>query len=68
MDDNELPKKKSIKNLKGEEIQEEQKRYGKMTFGRKEQAKGSKPFSFRPSHTAQVPSPDVEIIIFISIY
>ena len=38
----EYPKKNSIRNLKGEEIQEDHKRDGEMISGRKEQAKGPK--------------------------
>ena len=44
MDDNRLPKNFKITNLKREKTQEDHKRDGKMIFGRKEQAKGPKPY------------------------
>ena len=43
-DDNRLPKKILITNLKGEEIQEDHKRDREMISGRKEQAKVPKPY------------------------
>ena len=45
MDDNRPPIKKSITNLKGKGNIERPQRDGKMISGRKEQAKGPKPYS-----------------------